>query len=114
MMGFVKKMFGGRKKKRGKVDPLGLAIELGEQLQQGVEVLILRLHMEHAGATIAEQRLDDDVFVAGAKGDDFVLVAGDQRRRHEVVEMGGVEFFRGVAHMNGIVHHQGVRVDVLE
>ena len=30
MMGFVKKMFGGRKKKRGKVDPLGLAIELGE------------------------------------------------------------------------------------
>ena len=30
MKGFIKKVLGGGKKKRGKVDPLGLAVELGE------------------------------------------------------------------------------------
>src|SRR3546814_2055647 len=46
----------------------GLAIEIGEQLQQRAQVLVVGAEVEHTGPSVAEQRLHDDVAVLGAKG----------------------------------------------
>ncbi len=45
----------------------GFAIELGEHLEQRVEILIVALEPEDAGAAIAVERLDDDLLV-GSRG----------------------------------------------
>ena len=49
-----------------------LAVELGEHLQQRVQVLVVRPDVEHAGAAVAEQRLDDDVPVLVAERADLL------------------------------------------
>ena len=52
-----------------------LAAALGEHLQQRVEVLVVGPHAEHAGAAVAEQRLQDDVLVLVAERADGARVA---------------------------------------
>ena len=49
-----------------------LAIELGEHLQQRVQILVAGCDVEDAGPAIAEQRLDDDVLVLVAEGADLL------------------------------------------
>ena len=59
------------------LDDHRLAVELGEHLDQRVQVLVARRDVEHAGPAIAEQGLDDDVLVLVAEGAD--LAAGPRR-----------------------------------
>ncbi len=91
-----------------------LAVELREHFEERGEVLVIRLHVKHTGAAITEQGLEDDVLVLGAEGQNLAPVAGDERRRHHVFELGDRELLRRVAHMGGIVHHQGLGVDALQ
>ena len=91
-----------------------LAVELGEHLEQGVEVLVLWRQAEHARAAIAEERLQDDVAVLGAEGDDLGAVAGDEGRRHEARKARGEELFRRVAHARRVVHDQHGVAHMLE
>jgi len=95
------------------LDDYRLAIQRRKQFQQRRQVLVARRDVEDAGAAIAEQRLDD-VFVLLAERDDLLPVGGDQRRRHDAFEMRDEQLLRCVAHARGIVHHQGLRMDVLE
>ncbi len=91
-----------------------LAIEQGEHLKKRVEVLVAGLDAEDAGAAIAEQRLDDDVAMLGAEGEDLVAIAGDQRRRHQPLEPRHKEFFRRIADARRVVDDQRGGVDMLQ
>ncbi len=92
----------------------GLAIELGEKLEQRVEILVSGRDVEDARPAIAEQGLDDDVLVHGAEDHDLAPVARDQRLGHEIGEMRDEKLFRRVAHMGRIVHDERLRVNVLQ
>ena len=63
------------------LDDHRLAIELGEQLHQAGQVFITGLDVEHAGAAIAEQRLDDHVLMLSPEVQDCLLIRRDQRWR---------------------------------
>src|SRR5882672_4114361 len=64
-----------------------LAAALREHLEQRGEILVVGPDAEHARAAIAEQRLQDDVLVLGAEIAQGAWVGGDQRRRHDIVEV---------------------------
>ena len=83
-------------------------------LQQRREILVVRLDAEHAGAAVAEQRLDDDVVVFEAERADGLEVPGDHGGGHQLGKMRDQQFFGGVADRGGVVHHQRLRMDVLE
>lgn len=91
-----------------------LAAHLGEHFQQRVQVLVIGLDVEHLCAAIAIQRLDDDVLVFGAEGVDLFAVGRDQRRRHQVREVGDEQLFRRVADPDRIVDHQCLGVNVFQ
>ena len=84
-----------------------LAKEGAEHLDQRVEVLVRRSHVEHARAAVAEERLEDDVAMPGAEVDDHVALGGDQRRRHQLREPRDEEFLGRVPHVDGVVDHEG-------
>ena len=91
-----------------------LAIEGGEHLQHRTQILVVRLHAEDARAAIAVKRLDDDVLVLGAEGVDLHAIRGDERGRHQPLELGDEQFLRRVAHMRRIVHHQRPGMDAFQ
>ena len=91
-----------------------LAVKLFEHLQERVQVLVLRRDVEDADAAVAVKRLDDDVLPGLAELEDALAVRGDQGRRHEGGEIGDEQFLRRVPHMDGVVDHQGLGMDVLE
>ena len=86
----------------------------GEDFEQRGEILVALGDAEDAGAAVAVERLDDDVAVLLAERADLVRVARDQRRRHQLGELGDEEFFRRVPHMRRVVHHQRLGMDALE
>src|SRR5689334_20754653 len=65
------------------LDDQRLAIELGEQLEDRVQVVVLGRDVEDAGAAVAEQRLDDDIALLAAEGDDVLAAAGDEGWRQQ-------------------------------
>ena len=71
-----------------------LAVEIGEEFQQGREVLVAGGDVKDPGAAVAEQRLHDDVPVLGAKSLHLRPAAGDQGRRHQLGKMGDEELLR--------------------
>jgi hypothetical protein len=91
-----------------------LARAFGEHLEQRVQVRVVGAHMEDARAAIAEERLDDDVAVLARKSAMLAAVGGDQRLRHQVREVRDEQLLRRVAHAGRVVHHQRLRVDVLQ
>ena len=91
-----------------------LAVELGEHLEQGVEVFVCWRDVKHPGAAVAEQGLEDDVLVLAAEFENLRAVGGDNGGRQQPLEMGDEQLFRRVSHLHRIVDHQGIGVDVLE
>jgi len=63
---------------------------------------------------MAMQRLHHDRTMLVAERVDFVEVARDQCRRHQMREIHHEDFFRRVAHAGGVVHHQRLRMDAFE
>ena len=63
---------------------------------------------------MAVQRLHHHGAVLAAERQDLRLVAGDQRRRHQVGIVHHEEFFGRVAHAGGVVDHQRRRRQPLE
>jgi hypothetical protein len=96
------------------LDDERLAVDVLEDLEQRRQILIAAGDAEDAGAAIAVKRLEDDVAIFLAKGDDLPAVAGDQGRRGQVGEFGDEQLLRRVADFGRIVDHQGLRVDALE
>ena len=90
------------------------AVKLCVHLQERVQVLVLGRDVEDADAAVAVKRLDDDVLPGLTELEDPPAVRGDQGRRHEGGEFGDEQFLRRVPHMDGVVDHQGLGMDVLE
>ena len=94
-------------------DP-GLAEGRGEEVIERAEIRIARRDLEDARAAMPIERLHHDLPVPGAEALDRRLVAGDERRRHEVEKLGDEELFGRVAHMRGVVDDENPRRDALE
>ena len=93
---------------------IGSRKKRAEHLQERVQVLVLRPDVEYARAAVAEERLEDDVAVPATEIDDHVALGGDQCRRHQFGKAGDEEFLRRVPHMDRVVDHQRVCLDVLQ
>ena len=91
-----------------------LAELLGIHFQQRAEIVVAGPEVEHAGAAVTVERLDDDVAMLVAEPPDRLRIARDQGRRHQVRIAVDVDFLRRVAHLGRVVHHQRRRVDMLE
>ena len=91
-----------------------LAAEVGQHFEQRAQILVAGSEVEHPGAAIAVQRLDDDVAVLGAELADQFAVRGYESRRREPLEVVDEKFLRRVAHVHRVVDHQCPRVDVLQ
>ena len=83
-------------------------------VEDGAEILVILLHAEDADTAVAEQRLDDDVAELGAELGDRRAIPGDERRRHQVREMGDEQLLGRIADGGRVVHHQRLGVDVLQ
>ena len=59
------------------------AEQLGEQFDQGVQVLVVRRQVKHSGPAMAEQRLDDDLPLFGPEIEDLAAIGGNQGRRQQ-------------------------------
>ena len=91
-----------------------LAEILGKHLQERVEVFVFRCDVEHPGAAVAVERLDDDILVFVTKGEDLFAIAGDQGWRHEIRKSGDEKFLGRVSDFARIVNHQRFRTYMLE
>ena len=80
-----------------------LALDRFVHFQERRQVLVARAQAEDAGPAIAEQRLQDDVAVLLPKGADLVAVAGQEGRRHQLLEAQHEQLFGRVAHRGRIV-----------
>ena len=67
---------------------------------------ILHANLEHRRAAVSVERLHDDLAMLGAERLDLVLVARDQRRRHQIGEFENENLFRRIAHLRWIVDDQ--------
>ncbi len=84
------------------------------QLEQGVKVGIIDPQPDHPRAGPAVERLQHHVAVPGAEVPDRLDVGGDQGRRLQAGKAGDQQLLGRVAHLHGVVHHQGLRVDPLQ
>jgi hypothetical protein len=83
-------------------------------LEQCSQVLIIRLDAEYPGPAIAEQRFDDDVLVLEPEGTDRLEIPRNHRWGHELGEVRDQQLLGSVPHRRWVVHHQRVRMDVLQ
>src|SRR6185503_18017926 len=76
-----------------------LAIEDGEHLEKGIEVLVVWPQAEDARATIAVERFEDEIAMLGPKCANLFAIGRNQRRRHDILEIRDEKLLRRIADM---------------
>jgi hypothetical protein len=83
-----------------------LAVDLGVHFQQRIQIVVARPQMNDPGPAIAKQRLQNDLAMLLPEGTDRLGIEGQQRRRHQLLEVQRKQLLRRIAHRRWIVDHQ--------